>query len=524
VIYGGKKHLDSLIINPYNFNIVNHKEDFMILLVSLLLLGQPGNITTDVRWDSTDVLIEDSLGSNVVFAADYNYTTGEIFAACAIDSGYYGGDSPRYVIFLSQDHGLTWEEIYASWFSGWVVKGVDLVATRNDTIYVSFHYFLKSTGYEHISYYKVYRVYEGSSYWESHYISSELNSTAEYRCPVLVRDDFDPFYLYRAYIIDYDGILDSIRLERSSDKGISWDSIYYSYAVQYFDCDLTVSDSTLYFTYSYDPPPVSDEKAIRTRIYGNRGEGIGLYVDIQTTTDTVNRDIKYPRIGATTTVPDNGQLVYTFYSQRNTVSGSYDLLYRYSQDGGASWLTIPDTLAQGSATPVLCDLRGYEVGPNKYMDMTYCFTYSIPYPSYKNFFRWSSEDDPTNWHDTVYVGEGIESSDPQLIYSPGGSASGGGVVYNDFFGNLWFDAPWYSGIPEDEEKEAKIRSRIILSSSSVEVNSSGSVIYDVMGRKIKGLNGNIWDLTDEKGMKVDSGIYFIVDGETGEREKLILIR
>ncbi len=81
-----------------------------------------------------------------------------------------------------------------------------------------------------------------------------------------------------------------------------------------------------------------------------------------------------------------------------------------------------------------------------------------------------------------------------------------------------------SGITEDlNYKTDKFKSQIVLPGSIVEVNSSGTFIYDITGRKIRELNSNIWDLTDEKGKKVKTGIYFIADTKTGERIKLSII-
>jgi hypothetical protein len=491
----------------------------MVLLISLLLIAQ-GTTTSKSRWDSPDVLIEDTLGAYVDFAADYNYTTGDIYVAAAVDSGYYFGDSPGWVYFRSQDHGLTWGKIYSSWFvvpPDYLVKDVDFVVARDDTLYVSEHCYRKSTGFDLINYYKIF--YVGTPYWESNFLNEKATSTAEYRSPKLVRDDFEPFYLYRAYIIDCDGAWDTIRLDRSTDKGASWANIDYGFTVQYNDCDLTVSDSTVYFTYLYYS---GDVRRLRTLVYRNRGVPAGSVI-IQTTADTINADIKYPRIGATTT-PENRQLVYTFYSQKNSGSGNWDLLYRYSEDGGVNWSSAPDTLKKGSSSPVLCDIRGYEIGPCEYMDMAYCFTSSSPTPSFENFWCWSVEGAPTIWNNITSVSTGINSSTPELIYSPGSSASGGGVVYNDFYGNLWFDAPWYSGVPEGGDNEDKIRSQIVLAGSSVKLNSSGAIVYDVMGREIIKLNGDRWNLKDENGEEVEGGIYFIINEKTGERVKLSVIK
>ena len=486
----------------------------MMSLICLLLVAQGAAATSNFRWDYTDVLIEDSLGPYVAFAADYNYTTGDIYVAAGVDSGYFGDGLRHCLIFRSQDHGLTWD-ISSNFqlINGWDVKNVDLVVTKNDTLYLTLHRCSTSGAGESIAYFKIY----GGSITPLDVVST---TTDKFLSPVLVRDDFEPFYLYRAYIIDCDINFDTVRFERSPDKGTNWTNVYNSASNIYNDCDLTVSDSTLYCTYLYY---TSGSRSIRTRIYRDRGASNYNIENIQATSDTINADIKYPRIGATTTLPDSGQLVYTFYSQKNSGSENWDLLYRYSEDGGSNWSSTPDTLVKGGLSPVLCDLRGYQVAPNQWMDMAYCFTSSSPTLSFENFWCWSSEDDPTNWQGTTSVATGANRSTPELIYSP--PAGGGAVVFNDSLGNLWFDAPWIeSGIAEDTDKKDKIRSQIVLPGSLVKLNPKGAVVYDVTGREITKLNGDTWDLKSGKDGEIKAGIYFIFNGKTGEKIKLSVIK
>ena len=491
----------------------------MILLVSLFL-AQPGNITTDVRWDSTDVLIEDSLGEYVDFAADYNYTTGDIYVACITDAGTYcGPDNWGLLLFRSADHGESWDLLRCDSSNVSLNQGkeIDIVVTRNDTVYIAFSWHDFFIGNDKLS---VKRLYDNGEEWVSEYVSVSYIYGTEISKPKLVRDDFDDFYLYITYINKTSGA-DNLFFLYSTDRGYNWDTLGYNNAEEFKDVDICTADSMLY---AVNTARIGINYFLEFVYCAGRGD----YIDgtmLQEYDTTSYNEMVYPRIGATTTLPYTGQLVYVFYSQENSFSGGYDLLYLYSQDGGDSWSSTSNTLAEGSLEPVICDLRGYQVASNPYMEIAYCFISDYPYdPYYSNFFSWSSETEPTSWHDTTFVSEGIGSSTPELIYSPGASGFVGGIVYNDFYGNLYFDAHWRSGIPESEDTEVKIKSRVVLSSGTVKINSSYAVIYDVMGRKLKKLNSNVWDLTDEKGREVDDGIYFIIDGKTGTKEKLILIK
>ena len=81
-----------------------------------------------------------------------------------------------------------------------------------------------------------------------------------------------------------------------------------------------------------------------------------------------------------------------------------------------------------------------------------------------------------------------------------------------------------SGISEKSAKNTKkTKSKIALSGNTVNLGFSPAIIYDITGRKVKELNSNVWDLTNAKGQKIKSGIYFIVNKNNGNRVKLSVI-
>ncbi len=494
----------------------------MTLIISLLLVAQGVVETNSPRWDSPDILIEESLGSYVDFAADYNYSNGNIYVACIPDSGTYFGPENCWglLLFRSTDYGLSWNLLHSEIFSpGCLGKETDLVVTRSDTAYVLFSYYVRGDNDDEIALEKIYEEEGGT--WKRDPLPLIPNiRVPEIRSPKLVRDDFNDFYLYMSYItINPDR--DSLIILRSTDRGYNWNNLLRANsAAEWQDHDIAVADSSLYHLSTFQH---SENQTLQFTYWRDRGTPTDVINIFEVNTNS-NGQIKYPRIGATTTLPDSTQLVYAFYSQEDSITGNYDLLYLYSENGGKVWDSIPDTLADESYSPVLCDLRGYQVAPNKWMDIAYCFTSSTP--AFENFWCWSSEDEPTNWQGIASVGTGANRSIPELVYSPGASGGGGVVVYNDSLGNLWFDAPWReSGIVEVTGKNRdKIGSKIILAGSIVEVGSAGATVYDVTGRAIKILNTNSWDLKDGEGKEVNPGIYFTVDKENGNRIKLSVIK
>jgi hypothetical protein len=492
----------------------------MFLLIALFLVAQGATPTSDSRWDSPDVLIEDSLGPFVAFAADYNYTTGDIYVACIADSGTYcGPDDWGLLLFRSTDHGESWNLLYCDSNDLYLTRGkeIDLVVTRDDTAYAVISWDDPFMGNDKIS---VVKFYESGGEWHRDYLSYNAIRGEEISTPKLERDDFSDFYLYMVYIDAVAGN-DMFYILRSMDRGYNWDTLAMATGTveECQDVDMTAADSTLYTLWTWQYYGIQYLALVS---WGNRGETFYGSANILSHDTLTHTEMEYPRIGATTTVPDVGQVVYAFYSQENSISGGYDLLYLYHMQH-AGWTSDPDTLAKGSSSPILCDLRGYQVAPNKWMDITYCFRTSVPVPSFENFWCWSSESDPTSWQGITSVSTGIINSIPELIYSPGAAGGGGAVVFNDFYGNLWFDAPWYSGIAENpKENEDKTRSEVVLPGSVVKLSSRGAAVYDVMGREVTKLNGDSWDLKDAQGEKVKCGIYFIVNEKTGERVKVVI--
>jgi hypothetical protein len=365
------------------------------------------------------------------------------------------------------------------------------------------------------------KIYDGGgTEWDYQWIMETIPGTTII-FPKLVRDDFSDFYLYMAYMDTTSGMDDAF-IMRSTNRGYDWDTLLpiIDGAEKYQNLDIAVADSSLYTLWTFESGTgFQFLQEIHWRGRGNSFTSNNLIIH-----NTASyAEMEYPRIGATTTLPDSEQLVYAFYSQENSVSGDHDLLYLYSQNGAANWTSDPDTLAQGSSSPVLCDIRGYQAAPNQWMNITYCFTYSGP--SFENFWCWSEKGSPTNWQGSASVGTGVNRSIPELIYSPGASATGAGVVYSDSLGNLWFDAPWLSAGIADNPNESKdnIISKVVNAGSPVEIGSTGANVYDETGRKIITLNTNLWDLRDEAGKEVKVGIYFIID-KNGDRIKLSIIK
>jgi len=262
--------------------------------------------TNSPRWDSPDILIEDSLGSYVDFAADYNYLNGNIFVACIPDSGtYFGSDAWGLRLFRSTDHGLSWNLLleqypYSTELS--LGKEIDLVATRSDTLYALVSWYYKDEDSDRMN---LAKIYDTGTEWELDWILSPDLSGTEIRSPKLVRDDFDDFYLYIAYL-DITPDRDSLILLRSTDRGYNWSNLLRaSSAAEWQDHDIAVSDSSIYHLSTFQH---FENQTLQFGYWSHRGISTDVINILEVNTNS-NGQIKYPRIGATTTLPDSTQLV-----------------------------------------------------------------------------------------------------------------------------------------------------------------------------------------------------------------------
>jgi hypothetical protein len=502
----------------------------MLLVFPLFLFSQSIDISSFPLWDSPDVLIESSLGAYVDFAVDYNYSNGDIYVVAIPDSGTYFG--PNYwgiLLFRSTNRGETWESLLSQQYNVSITRGkeVDVAVTRADTVYVVCSNSRPGELFDSLNLLKIYN--ETGSGWTSEVIMGGPSPAvfSDIHSLKLEKDDFNDFYLYMSYAYDSSGSYKGNFL-RSLDRGYNWYKFLTTVGSGFHppppNIDITVADSTIYVLFLHQ---TNDYQALDFYYSRNRGNGPSGGAMLSLLDTTAIPKLMHPRIGATTTIPDTGQLVYAFYSQKNSGTGNHDLLYMYSQNGGNSW-SSPDTLAKESSSPILSDISGLQCTASEYIDMIFCITtFSSPYTYFTIYDSWTSEYEPTNWQDICVVsGPALNFSTPKMVFSPGSPDYGNGVVFNDAEGNLWFDSPWHNAIPENEidNEGDKITSKVVLAGTAVEVSSPNTFIYNIIGRKIKKLNTNIWDLTDEKGKKADIGIYFAINDVTGEKVKIILIK
>ena len=168
----------------------------------------------------------------------------------------------------------------------------------------------------------------------------------------------------------------------------------------------------------------------------------GLY-DIKTRlTYNVLKDYD-PRVAAAN-VDDSG--VWVLYN-RDRGGHEIDLHFRYSPDAGQTWDPTEYTVsAEDGIDEYIADIKFYKGYPNQYVDMVYIK--DDPLLGTDAVWTYASTGDASNWRGSQVVNDQDvqpwpEDVAPRIIYSPGASATGGGVVFSYFGRNgLYFDAPW----------------------------------------------------------------------------------
>jgi len=135
-------------------------------------------------------------------------------------------------------------------------------------------------------------------------------------------------------------------------------------------------------------------------------------------------------------------VAYNYY--KPVMLGGVDVRYAYSPDGGDHWTqNLPLSIEQG-VDELMPDMVGYRTGPNRWMNIAYDHVQST---GTQVIWRWSSGSTPNSWWAPRPVNDhdSHPAMGPQVIYSPGATATGSGVVYpgtGSPITHLYFAAPW----------------------------------------------------------------------------------
>ena len=166
---------------------------------------------------------------------------------------------------------------------------------------------------------------------------------------------------------------------------------------------------------------------------------LGIREQLHTAPDVaVSTDPSYPAVW----------VAYDLHHQDPVWGPGSDVYFAYSPDAGVTWRTGNVLSADLGVDEWIPDLAGYRSAPNRWVNLAYnADAYSATGYPRQIMWRYTSGGLPTTWSPRRIVNDnnGVApyAIGPLVLYSPGSSVPGSGVVYggeNKEF--IYFSAPW----------------------------------------------------------------------------------
>jgi len=230
-----------------------------------------------------------------------------------------------------------------------------------------------------------------------------------------------------------------VKVARSTSNGSTWTDrfTYEGYQQPHIDAGLAGSSNHVYLTAVADSFP----NDVHVKRSTDRGASWGSWMNL-TSGDGADYHGAPVVAASTDAAAPTVWVAYGYY--KPVVLGGADLRFAYSTNGGGNWTQNRILSAEQGFDELMPDMAGYRAGPSKWMNIAYNHDQSA---RTNVVWRWVNGSTPGNWsaprpvndHDTH------PAADPQVIYSPGVTATGSGVVYagsGSVLTNLYFAAPW----------------------------------------------------------------------------------
>jgi photosystem II stability/assembly factor-like uncharacterized protein len=394
---------------------------------SLLLKG------IEDRPGGQDVLVTES--SYKTFAADYD-DNGDMYVGVLVDNP--SGTSSNITIYRSTDHGESW--------SAWTFVNGETEIIMDLGLLVGRH-----SEYDHrllvIYSTEMGRVVSvgidlsdpdnrNSSQIADHGILAKNISVARDPQPMPAAYD-----VFAAWEYEDNGEY-YITLYTSVDNGSSWSRLLTDTPYLMPSVDIG-PEGNIYLAAMWD----NDANDVGVFQSSDRGVNWSLFkvltlgygAQMHTAPDVaVSTDPNFPAVW----------VAYDFHYQDPVWGSSIDLNFAYSPDAGTTWQTGKVLSADVGVDEWIPDLAGYRSAPNRWVNLAYnmdAFS-STDYPR-QIVWRYTSGGLPTHWSarriTNDYTGVAPYAIGPLVIYSPGASVSGSGVVYGGQGKQfIYFSAPW----------------------------------------------------------------------------------
>ena len=458
--------------------------------------GAAGSFTSDKLIKSGDVSAT---------SADYEQdANGTMWAAMGATA-----DSLTYV-YKSSDHGVTWNYVNGwYWAPKHPVSKIKLVVGQGDSgfVYV-FENVPGSNGDLYVG--RINKDGTGLTGWG-------VRTGADTVTDFTACRDFSGSN-YWLYAVAYNGLRAGdwppAMILRSTDYGHTWaitDSIYNSHL------PTLAFGAGSYGYYSSVPAParwLGDVAAGVTTFWAD--PGTWHFHDWRPDSVTINDAAIAPAF----TTSESTATVWLAYS--HFVSGTnYDVLSAHTNDAVNGGWTGLDTIAHTSDPEGYVDLKNYTVSGNSYVNVSYV-DINMSNGHDNAYLGWSEASTPKVWHiggpinQTVYSGWGFTTY-PNIVYSPNGPGSGGGLVFtaNDGSGT-YFNASWLTGVAEQPGATARsanlLRITPTIARGAVRIHWDGTAtrltVTDALGRIVRDYAHPVGQYLLWDG-KVAAGTYFV---------------
>jgi hypothetical protein len=498
-----------------------------ILLVFSLIM--PVNAISQ-RWGN-DIMIYD--GHITCFDVDYT-TDGTMYLAFQKDSTDY-----PLCIYTSSDHGMTWDKKYDNPFLFRLSKMKIIVG---EPIYNYLYFFFANPNDKNYPYLgRIASDFTGS--FEPFRIDTFAVDEAGFDVVRSIENYYSMVFAGASPSRTSPEYIHWIRCYLSTDYGETWSYLSYGFS--------TPMDSRQELYLAWGPPSNYYLSFIATKDLVAPYDPDSSEIQIFYSTDggatwdwtprITNNKIRDgdPHIAASNDVNNPSIWVVS----PNAPSGENNDLYVHyvphpdSIESPSAWKSTP--ISTTAAAEYWGDIKFYKNPPNQYVNMAWI--YDDGGDNRDVHWTQSAGSNPGNWYGDQIINDYLAlpwpcGPSPRVVYSPGAPESGGGVVYAGFGSvNLYFDAPWVSGIEEKNNVKTFSISPDIVSTDGtllLSVPRKGSIeirIYDLVGRLIDGIGPQLMKAGSNLiNLKLKgNGIYFIEVIENNRkvyRTKIIAVK
>ena len=395
----------------------------------------------EVRPGGTDTLVAE--GAYKVLAADYD-ANGDMYVGVVVDNP--AGTSSSVNIYRSTNHGQNW--------TGWTY--VDIPAPASLVRDLSLQVGRLTTGTPYIHVFFVLedgRVYDtrldlGNPDNRSAVQLADLEKLPRFLSTARTPGSgLSSMYIYAAW--EYAYVSDSepaVVVFRSGDNGTTWGRMAGWDGLEQPSIDAGPSGSV--YVAAVEDNPTGDVVALRSS-----DSAVTWSIPIvlaaadgalhHTAPDVaVSTDPAYPAVW----------VAYEYDFQDPVWGSSKDLRFAYSSNNGANWEINRGLAADIGRDEWIPDIAGLRTAANRWVNLAYNLDAATAAGNERQvIWRYTSGGMPNYWNPRRIVNDfpgGAPSAiGPVVVFSPGSSISGSGVVYGGANKqNVYFSAPWLSGV------------------------------------------------------------------------------